>query len=563
MKSAVIFFKCKEIASQFWPGITKTRCASFVLALFFSLVCVAMVAEAVTDTSVAVVVESHTFPTKCEASGRYVIETAGHLVAISSRGATGRACSFSEEADYVLSANYVMAADIDLSGYEWTPIGNIDAGVRNVFRGTFDGGGFVISGLAQSGQNVTVGLFGKTENAEIRNITLWGADFNIRGDFGRREFTVGIVAGEMIGGTLENVAVFGGKIAVNAPEYGSGAIGGAVGKALRVRFADVRVNGVEVVTYAVRGQPATRNESELLSFHEYNRESEVAAILPLRAVGGIAGCMEDCTVSNSVALNANVRANALSAGGFAGQICGGTFTASGAEIIHVESRTTDEIGGLSVNIGGFAGLVQENAVFEKCHTTGAVRAMEGNKPAAMVAAGGFAGRVSGSQEGIGVTFTQCMAFAEVTAVGLVGGFAGRLAGRSRISHSHATGSVSSCGNAGGFVGEITNASRIEFSTAAGAVSGGQSAAGFAAIVSDMGAPNTITSSLALGNVVVGTHPETTRRFAAKTIHNGINNCYANLGMVVIAEGALQHVFPSPFGKDGGDISALQAATFGG
>ena len=67
-----------------------------------------------------------------------------------------------------------LAADIDLSGKDWTPC--------NIFRGTFDGDGHTISGIDINWeQSVTtyrdtifVGLWRKIYNAEIRNVNLSG-----------------------------------------------------------------------------------------------------------------------------------------------------------------------------------------------------------------------------------------------------------------------------------------------------------------------------------------------------------------------------------------------------
>lgn len=63
------------------------------------------------------------------------------------------------------SANYILMADIDLSGYNWTPLCN-NSGAP--FTGIFEGNGHVISNL-----NGVNGLFGYTSSvsssAEIRN----------------------------------------------------------------------------------------------------------------------------------------------------------------------------------------------------------------------------------------------------------------------------------------------------------------------------------------------------------------------------------------------------------
>jgi TonB family protein len=83
-----------------------------------------------------------------------------------------------------------LAKNIDLSEYDnWVPIGSFDGdeddydeGDFNLFSGTFDGGGFVISNLTINRPNASLvqGLFGGIENATIKNLGL--ENVNIRGD---------------------------------------------------------------------------------------------------------------------------------------------------------------------------------------------------------------------------------------------------------------------------------------------------------------------------------------------------------------------------------------------
>ena len=69
-----------------------------------------------------------------------------------------------------LSERYVQVANIDLSEYgDWTPIG----AVHSNFRGTYDGGNYVITGLEVKGEGKNnQGLFGRAEGATISNVGL-------------------------------------------------------------------------------------------------------------------------------------------------------------------------------------------------------------------------------------------------------------------------------------------------------------------------------------------------------------------------------------------------------
>ena len=75
-----------------------------------------------------------------------------------------------------LSGAYVLGADIDLSGKNFTAIGTADA----PFTGSFDGNGYIISGLTIDNQKNYQGLFGYNEG-EICNVTL-SEDCSIKGN---------------------------------------------------------------------------------------------------------------------------------------------------------------------------------------------------------------------------------------------------------------------------------------------------------------------------------------------------------------------------------------------
>ena len=69
---------------------------------------------------------------------------------------------------------FALSADIDLNGYEWTPIGNN----THPFRGHFNGDGHVVRGLKMNVEIETktttyAGLFGYIENGTLRNLGVW------------------------------------------------------------------------------------------------------------------------------------------------------------------------------------------------------------------------------------------------------------------------------------------------------------------------------------------------------------------------------------------------------
>ena len=108
----------------------------------------------------------------------------------------------------------ILGADIDLSNREWTPIGSSD---NTPFNGIFDGNGYTISNLKITGYNSTVGLFGRTNNGEIKNLTVKNALVSGR-------LNVGVVAGTPYTTAYTNVKVCG-HVEVNGMSY-VGTVGG-------------------------------------------------------------------------------------------------------------------------------------------------------------------------------------------------------------------------------------------------------------------------------------------------------------------------------------------------
>lgn len=134
---------------------------------------------------------------------------------------------------------YELTADIILNE-EWTPIGTY----ANKFKGYFDGGGFVISGLMASG-NGRLGLFGDADTGnEIKNVGLKDVDITASGSYvgGVVGNTSGSVSGcwvsgavvstsTMVGGVVGNLST-GGSITncyATAGVSGSSYVGGVVG----------------------------------------------------------------------------------------------------------------------------------------------------------------------------------------------------------------------------------------------------------------------------------------------------------------------------------------------
>ena len=110
--------------------------------------------------------------------------------------------------------NITLDTDLDLTGKEWTPIGNYE----KQYTGTFNGGGHTITGLTVTGSDQYVGLFGHIgSGGTVKDVTLEEVKIESNNDMS----AVGGVAGRSYG-TLENCSVSGSV-------SGSGIAGGVVG----------------------------------------------------------------------------------------------------------------------------------------------------------------------------------------------------------------------------------------------------------------------------------------------------------------------------------------------
>ena len=127
------------------------------------------------------------------------------------------------------TASAVVTADIDMEGYEWTPICSTglyyntttysDAG----YQGTFDGQGHVISNFTVkgvSGTKSSYGLFG-TVSGIVKNLGVDNMTFQLNG---ASDIRAGGIVGQLIGGTVNNCFVI--NSTIDPQSYVTGGIAG-------------------------------------------------------------------------------------------------------------------------------------------------------------------------------------------------------------------------------------------------------------------------------------------------------------------------------------------------
>ena len=128
------------------------------------------------------------------------------------------------------SSYLLQTADIDLSGFAWTPIGPNNA---TPFTGTYNGNGYTISNMTHNDGNVAyLGMFGYTTNATIKNVTLYNVSFT--GGQVQNQAAIGAIAGMTTGTTLiERCHVTGTSSIIGATNDTIGGIVGSNGGSIK------------------------------------------------------------------------------------------------------------------------------------------------------------------------------------------------------------------------------------------------------------------------------------------------------------------------------------------
>ncbi len=193
------------------------------------------------------------------------ISTAAELAKIGTDGA------------YPFSGSYILTQDINLNNQAWTPIGNSTTN----FTGTFDGGGYTISGLNvaggtsdDSGTSNYQGLFGYVSGGTVKNL-------NVSGTVTGYQYVGGVV-GENYNGTVDNCSFSG---TVTGYRYVGGVVGNSYTSSVSSCYNTGDVNGSDYVGGVVgRSNCADENSSATVT-NCYN----TGAVTATSIVGGVVG----------------------------------------------------------------------------------------------------------------------------------------------------------------------------------------------------------------------------------------------------------------------------------
>jgi hypothetical protein len=273
-----------------------------------------------------------------------------------------------------------LANNIDLARYEnWEPIGNRAINGDNIFSGTFDGAGYVISNLTINyPDREDQGLFGHINRGSVKNLGL--VNVNIYGN--RR---VGAVAGSIsCGSIIDN-------------SYSTGKVRGAI-------------IAVDDTSYASRrSYPVIGNIGGIVGYigcSSVMNSYSTAMVSGNDAVGGVAGMVGgrfSCASCNAdIGERSNIVINSYSTGKISGrnQVGGVAGNVGGGSLSNCYSTAT--VSGTHL-VGGIVGWIVSSNL-NNCYSTGAI---SGN-----CLVGGVAGDVRG------VSVTNCAALnSEVKAIG--------------------------------------------------------------------------------------------------------------------------------------------------
>ena len=250
--------------------------------------------------------------------------------------------------------NFVLTSNIDLAGYQWTPIGTSE----KPYTGAFYGNGHTISNLkivesvAKEGK-AYIGFFGYAKDATIKDLTFDNVNINIPClDIDHSQGHIGAVAGSLEGtSTIENVTVKG-DITVYATQTANGASRVAV-VAGGNEYGDVTMKNVHVIA------------------------NEGSSLIANNNTGALAGQLQGKMVFENCSSNIDVTVNKFFAGGLVGIAAGDSYfknchtTGDVAVVAGREGRHNDEyrVGGIA---GGWADGKTKVCTLEGCSYTGTV-----------------------------------------------------------------------------------------------------------------------------------------------------------------------------------------------
>ncbi len=342
------------------------------------------------DGSIATTVE---LAAATDEPNKVVTVDSGKLLAALAKAVNGG----TDYSDYTIK----LTKNLDLNGNEWTPIGQKNG---NKFKGTFDGQGYVVTGLKISEAKADafdgyVAFFGGTDGATIKNLTVAGS---VTG-----KEAAGIV-GKGVNTTLENCH---NKATITATESKAAGIVASLDKGTLKNCT----NSGAITTkgaWPAAGIVAWCNPNAAIENCQNFGDVTVTGIGDTSQAGGICGNLGSSSVVK----------NCINSGGISASLAGGVAgRAKGADAQQIQIVNFTNTGSIvASNIaGGVVGDAQNGVKAENCTINGTV---SGTK-----AAGGIFGSTQGNAQSavtgctIGATVSSDTANRAGKVVGILGG----------------------------------------------------------------------------------------------------------------------------------------------
>lgn len=213
---------------------------------------------------------------------------------------------------------YILTADIDITGKEWTPVGTFSA----PFVGTFDGKGFTVKGLTVTkdsegtGECISYtytysGLFGFADGAKIQNLKLEDVNININPTAKARVVYAGAIAAMTRDTVISNCKIVSGTVKCSSVFFKAYSAG-ITAFSLDSDFincsvnADVSATDSNVISVS-GGIVAHAGMNTLIACGSVNGSVTAVSTDGNAYSGGLTGYLNNSDISHSEA-NANVKA---------------------------------------------------------------------------------------------------------------------------------------------------------------------------------------------------------------------------------------------------------------
>jgi uncharacterized repeat protein (TIGR02543 family) len=356
-----------------------------------------------------------------------------------------------------LTGKYIrLTADIDLSAYStgegWTPIGNISI---VTFAGTFDGGGFEVSGLyinSSVSNGSYYGLFGyMMQGGTILNLGVAGSIRITRTTGG--VICVGGIVGR-VEGALQNISNCYNRATIVVESAGS-SVGGIVGQSASISISDSYNTGTisvqqgigEVYVGGIIG-----NCGAVAFLRNVHNDGTVTASGDSGVAGGIIGRGSNIMTISDSYNTGSVMINSTGDTNYAGGIIGRSKAGCDISISYNTGSVMINSTGSNNYAGGIVGYAETANMIRDSYNTGIVRVDASES----LNAGGIVGGINGSNNISGSYNTGAVSGRGNNAI-RVGGITGYFFKDSNtITGSYNTGAVSAeCQNsiyAGGIMG---------------------------------------------------------------------------------------------------------------